>query len=504
MRGKKMFSCLIVLLALGLFLPDQGEAYPTEKWIFTGGFCWAIEPPGLHFFDIHEAHSPAVGEDGTIYVGDGHGIFFAISPNGKMKWARDLGEGLIYTPAIGDDGTIYTNTGPHLYALSPNDGTVLWTFEADCNLWGSPAVAKDGTIYIGSTEKLIAIHPGGAKYWEFYCAEICVNPVIDATGTVYFLYAPKFAYANSRLYAVNPNGTFKASSSDLGWLPEPGSPAIGRDGTIYVAAYKFLYALKPEDLETKWTSKMAQSESYRSSPVIGYKYLGPQKWENLIYVNFAHALTSFQEFDGAIVDEILVDLAFSVPAVGKDWMVYFVTFANDTDWSVVHQVDKRLKYSWTIPVKGYVKSSPALVKRNQGARSDFGVRFRNQGVLYLGLENSVRAYFVSSPGLASTTWPCDRGNLKRNGRVNPIPMAQYSLEKALVMVKGYYFPKGITASLTAKLESANQSLEKEDIKPAINKINSFINEVTALRGKKIPDREATALIAEAQGIVNFF
>ncbi|MFC1918347.1 hypothetical protein ACFLXH_06850 [Chloroflexota bacterium] len=61
--------------------------------------------------------------------------------------------------------------------------------------------------------------------------------------------------------------------------------------------------------------------------------------------------------------------------------------------------------------------------------------------------------------------------------------------------------KGIENSLVKKLENALKSLEKGNEGAAINKLNAFINEVEAQRGKKIDAGDAEALINKALGII---
>ncbi|MDB4805128.1 immunoglobulin domain-containing protein, partial [bacterium] len=51
--------------------------------------------------------SPAIGSDGTIYVGSNSGNLYAINPDGTQKWAFETGGGVSSSPAIGSDGTIY-------------------------------------------------------------------------------------------------------------------------------------------------------------------------------------------------------------------------------------------------------------------------------------------------------------------------------------------------------------------------------------------------------------
>ena len=62
-------------------------------------------------------------------------------------------------PAIGSDGTVYVGSKDHkLYALSGKTGAKLWEFETGDYVSSSPAIGTDGTVYVGSNDhKLNAI-----------------------------------------------------------------------------------------------------------------------------------------------------------------------------------------------------------------------------------------------------------------------------------------------------------------------------------------------------------
>ena len=63
------------------------------------------------------------------------------------------------SPAIGSDGTVYVGSrDKKLYALSGKSGVKLWEFETGDFVTSSPAIGSDGTVYVGSFDnKLYAI-----------------------------------------------------------------------------------------------------------------------------------------------------------------------------------------------------------------------------------------------------------------------------------------------------------------------------------------------------------
>jgi len=62
------------------------------------------------------------------------------------------------SPAIGSDGTVYVGSyDKKLYALNGKTGVKLWEFETGDEVESSPAIGSDGTVYVGGDKKLYAI-----------------------------------------------------------------------------------------------------------------------------------------------------------------------------------------------------------------------------------------------------------------------------------------------------------------------------------------------------------
>ncbi|MEN6343074.1 MAG: PQQ-binding-like beta-propeller repeat protein, partial [Methanospirillum sp.] len=215
--------------------PYTGPGTSTLVWTFTTG--GAIMYAG-----------PAIGEDGTIYVGSNDKNFYAVNPDGTIKWSYTTGDRVYGTPAIGADGTVYVGSlDQNLYALNP-DGTLKWKFITGNYIYGSPVIGADGTIYVASYDKnLYALNPDGTLKWSYTTGSYFYNsaPAIGADGTIYIGSLDKY------VYAFNPNGTVKWSY----YLGNNvyGAPAIGTDGTLYIGCYdKKVYALNP-DGTVKWS-----------------------------------------------------------------------------------------------------------------------------------------------------------------------------------------------------------------------------------------------------------
>ena len=58
------------------------------------------------------------------------------------------------SPAIGSDGTVYIGSNDYkLYAINGKTGVKLWEFETGSNVTSSPVIGSNGTVYVGSLDK---------------------------------------------------------------------------------------------------------------------------------------------------------------------------------------------------------------------------------------------------------------------------------------------------------------------------------------------------------------
>jgi outer membrane protein assembly factor BamB len=497
MKAKKFFSGLLLLLALGLLGPGWVQAgYLTEKWTFAS-------LPNYQLWGVKG--SPAVGDDGIIYFVTMDGYLWFLSPEGWPIWRNNLFNPVLNTPAIDPQGNVVVHNGSKLYVVHTHYGPT-WSIDVGANFVGAPAISKESIVYLGSTDsKLYAFDSyHNMKLWEHQVdlppgssMGKFSNPVIDLHGTIYCLYEATGSAGTqgsiSRLYAIYPNNELKTYREFEGEINADLSPAIGPDGTIYVAGNNRLYALDPDTLNSKWELALAGSPT--GSPVIGEPFNPAEGYSILVPLSTGLNLVGPPGHKHwTFVPEPALTAA--TPAVGKVGQIYFVastyavaklhliTYATSSD-DETYLLD-------TISLDGPTKSSPA------------NVRIGNQNVVYVCENHSVSAWNNTvggvDPGLARTSWPCDRGNLKRNGRVSTAFSALFSVAQLKVKVDALHLGH-IAVSLGSKLDSARQSLEKEDLIPAKNKLNAFINEVRALEGKTIPEREAMLLTEGAQSIV---
>ena len=145
---KAMFIVLLALVvAVGCQTTPQGINQTSKVKIGTP--IWEFET-GSYVYS-----SPAIGSDGTVYVGSADCCLYAINPKSGVKlWEFETGHSVSSSPAIGSDGTVYVGSNDRkLYALNGKTGDKLWEFETGDKVSYSPAIGSDGTLYIGSWDK---------------------------------------------------------------------------------------------------------------------------------------------------------------------------------------------------------------------------------------------------------------------------------------------------------------------------------------------------------------
>ena len=348
---------------------STGDTPGSKKWEFvTGGFVDS---------------SPAIGSDGTIYVGSHDYKLYAINPNGTKKWDYETELYIVSSPAIGIDGTIYVGSHDHkLYAINPN-GTKKWDYETEGYVYSSPAIGSDGTIYAGSFDnKLYAINPNGTKKWDYETGDnIQSNPAIGSDGTIYV------GSWDNKLYAINPDGTKK-------WDYETGdniqsNPAIGSDGTIYIGSNDYkLWAINPNGTKN-WDYETGGN--FYSGPAIGADgtiYIGSND-DNLYAINPNGTKKWHYETGGNIHPS---------PAIGSDGTIYVGSHDHK-----LYAINPNGTKKWEYTTLDIVRSSPAI-----------GL----DGTIYVGSrDGKLYAINGNSGGLADTPWPMFHQNVRHTGSV---------------------------------------------------------------------------------------
>jgi outer membrane protein assembly factor BamB len=337
--------------------------------------------------------SPAIGPDGTVYIGSWDAKIYALDgKTGAKKWDANVDMQVQSSPSIGPDGTIYIGAG-RAFALDGKTGESLWQFQAGNNMQISPAIGSDGTIYVGAYDNKAYALDGksGAKKWEYRLdIHVTISPAIGADGTVYT------GLWDGKIYALN------GQSGKQSWVFPVGgqhgaaqpAPAIGADGTICFGALNGkVYSLDGKTGEKKW--EFASGKAIRSSPAIGSDgtvYIGST--DSKVYALNGKTGVKMWEFTaGGSIG--------STPAIGADGTVYI----GSSD-SKVYALDRATgAKKWEFETGRDVISSPAISP---------------EGILYIGSKDKkVYAIRTNSKGLAKSPWPMFGQNAQHTGRAMP-------------------------------------------------------------------------------------
>jgi len=323
----------------GLSLYSTADNPGIEKWRFK---CHWVED-GI-----------VIGNDGTLYFGDGKWDFYALNLDGTLKWKYHTGGDITSAPAIAEDGTIYVCAwDDFLHAFYSNNGTRKWKFYArNANIASSPAIAEDGTIYFGTLwslgdgGKIFAVNPDGTEKWMYQTGDAIVSdPAIGDDGTIYI------GSCDDYLYAMNPNGTLKWRFKTGDYVK--GHPSIAEDGTIYFGSYDlYLYALNP-DGTLKWK---CEGPGTASSPSIGSDgtiYVGSNK----LYAIYPNGTLKWNIEVGPEGSTV----GFSSPAISAEGTIYVGVNIGDNDGGDILAVFPDGTEKWRKRIATYwVDSSPCI------------------------------------------------------------------------------------------------------------------------------------------------
>lgn len=225
--------------------------------------------------------TPVIGADGTVYVGSADTYFYAITPNGRLRWRIKTG-GLIdaagalsaYDPRLGSSPLTFGSGDARLYHVTtPRRGRprIVWTFRADVppvpaqrvDWWeGNIAVGPGGALYAGNTGgSAYAISAAGKRLWAFTAGNsLWTTPAFAPDGSSFW------GSLDLHVYHLSASGMPLWQTFTPGYVIS--SPAIGSDGTVYVGSFdSHLYALDPATGTVRWS--FPTSDHIYASPALG-------------------------------------------------------------------------------------------------------------------------------------------------------------------------------------------------------------------------------------------
>ncbi len=190
--------------------------------------------------------SPAVGDNGNIYVTSNTRKLYSYSPNGTKNWMFDLSkDGAVgnqeSSPTVDVDGTIYVGVGQgsnssnaYLYAIN-SDGSEKWKYLVGVGAriaYTSPVINSDGSIVIGnrgSGGALKVVDCNGRQLWSTAPkGGVGGGMASDKFGNIYA------GSTGSNGFSITRDGKVSSVYLGSGSGANGTSPAIDEFGNVYI------------------------------------------------------------------------------------------------------------------------------------------------------------------------------------------------------------------------------------------------------------------------------
>ncbi len=205
----------------------SGVVYPKVSWVYAGA---AVNP--------RSKMGVVLGSDGTLYIG-GRAAFFALNPDGSVKWTANEvvgGSDSWGSPAVGDNSRVYVSSPTAVYAYNTaGSGAVTFVSSATAGTTGTNPggggavkISNDGNIHVSHGDETL-IPSLGASQFNGYAYTPNLTPLMSYTdghisglgrGSIFF------DTTFSRICNSSGNGVFSL---------ECHNPATGAASDISVA-----------------------------------------------------------------------------------------------------------------------------------------------------------------------------------------------------------------------------------------------------------------------------
>jgi len=317
-------------------------AEESRLYLTSGGYLLAINaangqelwryPIGSQSSSEDILSTPAIGEDGTIYVGSRAGRFCAVNPNGQGKWVYEKIGPVVSSPVIGSDGSVYVTAHEGsgekagLYAFTPDGFKWKYSEENSAIIYkpcSSPAMDSETGLYFGEgglQADLYAVSTQGTKIFTFRTGNwINSSPCVGKYVV--------FGSSDRKLYAIFRTGEIRKKWEIL--LDGPAwyySPSLATAGKIWFACQEKLYIIDEESGEKVLVCDLKEADTppadrFAIAPSLdksGYVYIGCSNGHIHAFKPDGSPAWKFP-VEGSL-GEIVAPIA-----IGKDSTLYVVT-----------------------------------------------------------------------------------------------------------------------------------------------------------------------------------
>lgn len=219
--------------------------------------------------------TPALSEDNWLYIGCDDLHFYALDArNANIRWQFTGNGRFVSSPALDAEGRVYVGCGDHfLYALNAKTGKLHWKYSTPHSIEASPLIGENGLVYCQNWGGLSALYrKDGAVAWTYKVDDDLYSnstPSLGSEGAIYAVFVLKGATKDGAARVV----ALDAATGKFRWekhlpLYAFASPTVGAEGLLYVGCGDGkLYALEEKSGRIRWT--FATGEHIQASPAIG-------------------------------------------------------------------------------------------------------------------------------------------------------------------------------------------------------------------------------------------
>lgn len=121
-------------------------------------------------FKPQEWATPAVGADGSVYVGSSRGRFDAFDRTGRLRWQVAARGGISSEPLLDErQGVVYFGADDgRLYAVATATGKLRWTYTISGVVRHRPAYSDGVLLFTSSENRIYALDASTGKWrWQY-------------------------------------------------------------------------------------------------------------------------------------------------------------------------------------------------------------------------------------------------------------------------------------------------------------------------------------------------
>jgi len=219
--------------------------------------------------------SPGIGSTGNVYIGNGNGAFYALTPACSVKWFFPdtlSGNDFSTTPIVDGNNIYFAGDDKALHKLVDNGATYTnaWRVSLHSEVTSSPVLGPDGNIIVCDDSGYVySVSATGTTNWTLATGEVLginSSPAIVSDGTAYV------GTESGKLLAIKDNAiVWSWVLPDTARSAITSSPVIGTDGHIYFMAENGrMYNVNPgtRDIEPGWPKQITSNFAVTGTMVV--------------------------------------------------------------------------------------------------------------------------------------------------------------------------------------------------------------------------------------------